>query len=109
MEAVSLGLVTVKPGRSGVGDRRRGVHRAGGADPHPLPAPPGIPWTGGFGEVTVEDVKFVRADRQSREQVPYRGDWAKLDRVEASPHAGVIVLKEPFIPLWSSTCPRAPR
>src|SRR4029453_1115005 len=69
---------------------------------------PGIPWTNGFGELTAEDVKFSY-ERIANPAIksPYKGDWAKLERVELTGrHAGVIVLNEPFIPLWSSTLPQ---
>jgi peptide/nickel transport system substrate-binding protein len=64
-------------------------------------------WTNGFGEVTADDVKFSyerMADPANKS--PYRGDWAALDRVDVtSSHTGVIVLKEPFIPLFTTTLP----
>ena len=68
---------------------------------------PGIKWTGGFGEMTADDVKysFERiADPATKS--PYKGDWATLDKVEVTgPLSGVIHLKEPFAPLWLSTLP----
>ena len=43
---------------------------------------PGLGWTGGFGEVTAEDVKFsYERIANPAMKSPYRGDWAKLDRV----------------------------
>jgi len=63
----------------------------------------GIQFTGGFGELTAEDVKysFERIAEPANES-PYRDDWAVLDRVEVEgPYAGTIVLKEPFAPLWT--------
>ena len=36
----------------------------------------------------------------------YADDWATLDRVEIiDEYNGIIVLKEPFAPLWTSTLP----
>jgi peptide/nickel transport system substrate-binding protein len=109
MEAVSLGLVTVKPGEKWDWETD-GAVSIEQVEPTRIrfQLKPGIPWTGGFGEVTVEDVKFsFERIANPANKSPYRGDWAKLDRVEATgPHAGVIVLKEPFIPLWSSTLPQ---
>ena len=67
----------------------------------------GLTWTGGFGDVTAEDVKYsyermANPDNKS----PYRGDWRALDRVDVtSSHGGVIVLKEPYIPLFTTTLP----
>ena len=68
---------------------------------------PGIKWTGSFGEMTAEDVKysFERVANPAMKS-PYKGDWATLDNVEVTgPLSGVIHLKEPFAPLWLSTLP----
>ncbi|MBM3596645.1 MAG: twin-arginine translocation signal domain-containing protein [Alphaproteobacteria bacterium] len=69
----------------------------------------GLGWSGGNGEVTAEDVKFsYERIAKPENKSPYRGDWEALDRVDVtSSHTGVIVLKEPFIPLFSTTLPRA--
>jgi peptide/nickel transport system substrate-binding protein len=63
----------------------------------------GIRFTGGFGELTAEDVKFsFERMADPKNQSPYKDDWAALDRVEVKdPYAGTIVLKEPFAPLWT--------
>jgi len=66
-----------------------------------------IGWNNGFGPVTAEDVKF------SFERIidpglasPYSADWAALDRIEVTgEREGVIVMKQPFAPLWLSTLP----
>ncbi|MBX6320306.1 MAG: twin-arginine translocation signal domain-containing protein [Rhodospirillaceae bacterium] len=67
----------------------------------------GIMWTGGFGEVTAEDVKysFERiADRERKS--PYFDDWSALDKVEVvDKYSGVIRLKQYYAPLWSTTLP----
>src|SRR5215468_5206876 len=68
---------------------------------------PGIKWSGGFGEMTADDVKysFERIANPATKS-PYKGDWATLDQVEVTgPLSGVIHLKEPFAPLWRSTLP----
>jgi peptide/nickel transport system substrate-binding protein len=70
---------------------------------------PGIMFTGGFGEMTADDVKFsyerIADPGQASE---YRDDFAALVRVEVvDRYTGVIVLKEPFAPLWTSTLPSA--
>ncbi|MBL8703053.1 MAG: peptide ABC transporter substrate-binding protein [Alphaproteobacteria bacterium] len=67
----------------------------------------GMGWTNGFGEVTAEDVKYSYERIANPEnKSAYRGDWAALDKVEVtSSHTGVIVLKEPYIPLWTTTLP----
>jgi peptide/nickel transport system substrate-binding protein len=63
----------------------------------------GIRFTGGFGELTAEDVKFsFERIADAKNESPYRDDWAALDRVEVKdPYSGRIVLKEPFAPLWT--------
>lgn len=68
----------------------------------------GMGWSNGFGEVTAEDVKYsYERIANPANKSPYRGDWAALDRVDVtSSHTGVIVLKEPFIPLFTTTLPR---
>jgi peptide/nickel transport system substrate-binding protein len=63
----------------------------------------GLVWTDDFGPVTSDDVKFSferMADPAT--ESPYAGDWAALDHVEVTDEkSGVIVLKEPFSPLWN--------
>jgi peptide/nickel transport system substrate-binding protein len=63
----------------------------------------GIQFTGGFGELTAEDVKYsFERIADPKNESPYKDDWAALDRVDVrDPYAGTIVLKEPFAPLWS--------
>lgn len=68
---------------------------------------PGITWTNDFGEMTAEDVKysFERIADPEKES-PYKDDWQTLDRVEVTDkYSGVIVLTQPFAPLWNSTLP----
>ncbi len=67
----------------------------------------GMGWTNGFGEVTAADVKYsYERMANPANKSPYGGDWAALDRVDVtSSHTGVIVLKEPFIPLFTTTLP----
>ncbi|TPL48716.1 peptide ABC transporter substrate-binding protein [Mesorhizobium sp. B2-4-4] len=65
----------------------------------------GINFTGGFGEMTAEDVKFS-FERVIQHNSPVKGDWGPLDRIEIEDdHTGVIVLKTPFVPLWNITLP----
>lgn len=68
---------------------------------------PGIAWTGGFGTMTAEDVKYsFERIADPAVQSPYRNDWSALDHVEVTgPLSGVIHLKRPFAPLWRSTLP----
>jgi len=110
MDALFVGLVSLQPGTTWGWERDAAV-AIEQADPTHIKFQlrPGIPWTNGFGEVSAEDVKFSyerMADPANKS--PYRGDWAKLAGVDVTgPHSGVIVLKEPFIPLWSSTLPQS--
>src|SRR3954470_12787491 len=68
---------------------------------------PGWQWTGGFGELTAEDVKcsYERIADPANES-PYHDDWSALDHVEVTgPYTGTIHLKRYFAPLWSTTLP----
>jgi peptide/nickel transport system substrate-binding protein len=70
---------------------------------------PEIMFTDGFGELTADDVRFsyerIADPAQASE---YRDDFAALDHVEVvDKYSGVIVLREPFAPLWTSTLPSA--
>ena len=64
-------------------------------------------WTGDYGEVTAEDVKYsyeryIDPDLAS----PIIGDWLPLKEVEVlDKYNGIIHLKEPFAPIWWSTLP----
>jgi len=68
---------------------------------------PGVSFTDGFGEMTAEDVKF------SFERIidpaldsPLKGDWVALKEVQVKDkYQGIIVLQEPFQPLWMTTLP----
>lgn len=65
----------------------------------------GIQFTGGYGELTAEDVKFS-FERVVEHDSPVKGDWGPLDHVEVEDdYTGVIVLKNPFVPLWNITLP----
>ena len=70
---------------------------------------PGIQFTGGFGEMTAEDVKFSYERFADPEvNAVYASDWGALSEVEVTgTHSGVIRLKEPFAPLFASTLPNA--
>jgi peptide/nickel transport system substrate-binding protein len=110
IDALLLGLVGLKPGDTW-GWERDAALSIEQVDPTHVKFQlrPGIGWTGGFGEVTAEDVKFsYERIANPATKSPYRGDWAKLDQVQITgTHSGVIVLKEPFIPLWTTTLPTA--
>lgn len=70
----------------------------------------GIPFHKGYGEVTAEDVKYsferIAGLTKPKLESPYAGDWATLDRVQVKgKYDGVVVLKEPFAPLMTTTVP----
>jgi peptide/nickel transport system substrate-binding protein len=70
----------------------------------------GIPFHGGFGEVTAEDVKFsyerIAGLTEPKIESPYQGDWAALKEVEVTgKYTGVIRLAQPFAPLLLTTLP----
>jgi len=110
IDTILLGLVGTKPGEIW-GWERDAALSIEQVDPTHIKfrLRPGLGWTGGFGEVTAEDVKFsYERIANPATKSPYRGDWAKLDQVQVTgTHSGVITLKEPFIPLWTTTLPTA--
>lgn len=67
---------------------------------------PGLAFTGGYGELTAEDVKFsferfIKPDAEGK-PVTYAKDWAALDHVEVTgPLEGRILLKNPAPALYS--------
>ena len=68
----------------------------------------GVPWSGGFGETTTEDVKysFERIAGLTGLTADYVVDWQALKEVEIiDAYTGVIHLKDPFAPLWASSLP----
>jgi len=66
-----------------------------------------IGWTNGFGEMTADDVKFsYERIADPAMESPYAEDWIALDHVEVNDdRSGVIALKEPYAPLWTTTLP----
>lgn len=67
----------------------------------------GVQFHGGYGELTADDVKFSYERYLDKDLAStYAGDWEALDKVEVTDrYSGVIVLKRPFAPLWTSTLP----
>ncbi|MFE3838503.1 ABC transporter substrate-binding protein [Pseudogemmobacter sonorensis] len=70
---------------------------------------PGIQFTGGHGEMTAEDVKFsYERFLDPAVEAVYGSDWAALDSIEVTgTYSGIIHLKRPFAPLFTSTLPHA--
>lgn len=65
----------------------------------------GLMFTGGYGEMTAEDVKFsierYLPDAKGN-KVAYASDWAALDKVEVTgKYSGRILLKNPAPGLWT--------
>ena len=59
---------------------------------------PGYQWSGGYGEVTAEDVKYSFERIRHSE---WKDKWAVLDHVEVTgTHEGVLVLNKPFAAIW---------
>ncbi len=67
----------------------------------------GITFSGGHGKMTAEDVKFsIERIADPDNESPYAGDWSALDQVEVTGElTGLIRLKTPFVPLWTTTLP----
>jgi len=67
----------------------------------------GLQWSGGFGEITADDVKYSY-ERVIDPEIdsPVKGDFGPLSHVEVEDrYSGVIVLNEPFSPLWTIALP----
>ncbi len=67
----------------------------------------GVMWQGGYGELTMDDVKFSYERFLATNPKPaYADDFASLDHVEIDdPYTGKIILKQPQATLWTSVLP----
>jgi len=67
----------------------------------------GVMWQGGYGELTMADVKYSYERFLATNPAPaYASDWASLDHVEiVDNYTGKIVLKQPQATLWTSVLP----
>jgi peptide/nickel transport system substrate-binding protein len=67
----------------------------------------GIMFSGGFGEMTTEDVKYSYeriADPKTKS--PYASDWSLMEKIEIiDKYKAVIVLSKPFAPMWMTSLP----
>ncbi len=62
---------------------------------------PGLMWSGGYGELTTEDVAYSY-DRMAESE--WKGDYAAYSHVDIKDrYTGTIVLKEPFSPFMNTT------
>lgn len=64
----------------------------------------GLQWTNGFGELTVEDVKFsFERIADPALESPWSDYWAALDRVEViDKYTGRIIFKSPYAAVWAA-------
>lgn len=67
----------------------------------------GILHSGGFGEMTAEDVKYsFERIADPANKSPNIDDWGPLEKVEVTgKYTGTIVFKSPFQPVWWTTLP----
>ena len=65
----------------------------------------GIKWSGDFGELSAEDVKFsYERIADPANKADWKDKWHVLDHVEVTnKYSGVIKLKQPFAPIWFTT------
>ncbi|MGQ9368286.1 ABC transporter substrate-binding protein [Azospirillum sp. ST 5-10] len=110
MFAIFSGLVRYKAGDEW-GWQPDAAESIDAADPLAIPfrLRPGMTWSNGFGAVTAEDVKYsYERFADPKVNAVYASDWAALDGVEVTgPQSGIIHLKKPFAPLFTSTLPHA--
>ena len=102
------GLVTYKPGDSWDWELDAAAEINQDDDTHiSFTLRNDLGWTNGFGEMTADDVKFSYERVADPEmESPYAEDWIALDHVQVNDdRSGVIVLKEPYAPLWTTTLP----
>ena len=71
----------------------------------------GVPFHGGYGEVTAADVKFsferIAGLTKPKVESSFVGDWVALEQVKVTgKHSGEIILKNPFAPLMATTLPQ---
>ena len=68
---------------------------------------PGLKWTGDFGPVTPEDVKYsFERIADEKNESPWKYQFEKLDHVEVKDErTGIIHLKQPFQPIWVTSLP----
>ncbi|WP_119270913.1 ABC transporter substrate-binding protein [Taklimakanibacter deserti] len=68
---------------------------------------PGLKWTGGYGPVTPEDVKYsFERIADPKNESAWKYQFEKLDKVEVKDErTGIIRLKEPFQPIWVTSLP----
>ncbi|PIJ49405.1 peptide ABC transporter substrate-binding protein [Erwinia sp. OLTSP20] len=110
MFAIYCGLCQYKPGTTW-GWQLDAAETLEQVDPQTIrfKLKPGIMWSGDFGEMTAEDVKYsYERFLDPKLSAIYASDWEALDHVEViGTYDGIIHLKHPFAPLFTSTLPHA--
>ncbi len=110
MASVFEGLITYKPGAESyevVNQLAERFEPSADGLSYDFTLKKGIPFHGGFGEVTADDVKFsYERIADPKLDAPYSGDWVALKEVRVNDkYSGTIILKEPFSALLHSTLP----
>ncbi len=109
MRAIYVSLVRLGDLRDGAPWSPWGAEKIEQADPKQIRFTliPGLKWTGGFGPVTAEDVKFsYERVANPANASPWAYQFEKLDHVEVlDERSGVIHLKEPYQPIWVVSLP----
>jgi peptide/nickel transport system substrate-binding protein len=108
LNAVMQGLIAFKPG-STEWELDAAAHIKQHSDTEiDFTLRPDQAFTGGYGPLTADDVKFsferfITPDKSGK-KVDYASDWAALDHVEVTgPLSGKIILKAPAPALWVIT------
>ena len=105
IRAIFQRLYTIAPGGDLVPDAASKLEQTSPTEVE-FTLKPGQMFTGGFGEMTAEDVKFsferFAVAPVNGKESPYKGDWANLQRVDVTgKYTGKIVLDKPRAALFS--------
>ncbi len=66
----------------------------------------GVKWQRGYGDLTMDDVKYSYERFLATPKPAYADDFAQLDHVEiVDPYTGKLVFKQPQATLWTSVLP----
>lgn len=111
MHAVFEGLTGFKPGTWEAGNMlAEELVSSDDGLRHRFKLKQGIPFHGGYGDVTAEDVKFsferIAGLTKPKVESAYAGDWSALAEVKTTgKYEGTVVLKERYAPLKRTTLP----
>ena len=110
-DAVYEGLVSFKPGTWDVVNTLADTFEPSSNNlQYHFTLKQGMPFHGGYGEVTASDVKFsferIAGLTKPNINAVYEADWDALETVKVnSKYDGTVILKRPFAPLMLSTLP----